>query len=181
MALSTLQHEPGFRYTCVLRCCGVLRRRKGMLARLSYVAARLLLQHYTYKFGYQIPDTAEIGPGLFMNHLGATVINPAAKLGSNINLHGGITIGQTNRGKAAGAPVIGDRVWIGANAAIVGGITIGDDVMIAPNAYVNFDVPSHCVVVGNPGQIVSTGGTEGYINNRYDVGDARMLPEEALT
>ena len=47
---------------------------------------------------------------------------------------------------------------------IVGNITIGDDVLIAPNAYVNFDVPSHSVVVGNPGKIISReNATEGYI------------------
>lgn len=41
---------------------------------------------------------------------------------------------------------------------------IGDDVLIAPNAYVNFDVPSHSVVVGNPGKIISReNATEGYI------------------
>lgn len=44
---------------------------------------------------------------------------------------------------------IGNRVWIGINAAIVGGITIGDDVLIAPNSFVNQDIPSHSVVFGN--------------------------------
>jgi serine O-acetyltransferase len=36
---------------------------------------------------------------------------------------------------------------------VVGKITIGDDVLIAPNTFVNFDVPSHSVVVGSPGVI----------------------------
>jgi serine O-acetyltransferase len=31
----------------------------------------------------------------------------------------------------------------------VGGIRIGSDVLIAPNAFVNFDVPDHAVVIGN--------------------------------
>lgn len=30
---------------------------------------------------------------------------------------------------------------------------IGDDVFIAPNAFVNFDVPSNSIVIGSPGQI----------------------------
>lgn len=33
---------------------------------------------------------------------------------------------------------------------------IGDDVLIAPGAFVNFDVPSHSVVIGNPGRIHSS-------------------------
>ena len=47
-------------------------------------------------------------------------------------------------------PTIGNEVWIGVNATIVGKVTIGDDVLIAPNAFVNCDIPSHCVVFGNP-------------------------------
>lgn len=36
---------------------------------------------------------------------------------------------------------------------IVGAIEIGDDVLIAPGAFVNFDVPAHSLVIGNPGII----------------------------
>jgi serine O-acetyltransferase len=49
----------------------------------------------------------------------------------------------------------------------VGGITIGNNVLIAPNAYVNFDVPENSVVMGNPAKIYeSENATEGYINNK---------------
>lgn len=76
----------------------------------------------------------------------------------------GCTVGRENRGKRNGAPTIGNEVWIGSNAVVVGKIVIGDDVLIAPNAYVNFDVPSHSVVMGNPGKIIPReNATEGYI------------------
>lgn len=42
---------------------------------------------------------------------------------------------------------------IGINSTIVGNIVIGNDVMIASNSFVNFDVPDHSIVVGNPGVI----------------------------
>ena len=68
-----------------------------------------------------------------------------------------------------GTPVIGNRVWIGINAAIVGKIIIGDDVLIAPNSYVNCDVPSHSVVYGNPCIIKHRdNATDSYINNAYE-------------
>ena len=54
---------------------------------------------------------------------------------------------------------------MGANATIVGKITIGRAALIAPGAYVNFDVPSRAVVLGNPGRIVSNSGSEGYVNH----------------
>ena len=87
-----------------------------------------------------------------------------------MNLHKGVTIGAENRGKRKGAPVIGNNVWIGINATIVGNITIGNDVLIAPNTLVNFDVPDHSIVVGCPGIIKSvSNATEGYINNAVNI------------
>lgn len=66
-----------------------------------------------------------------------------------------------------GTPVIGNEVWIGINATIVGKINIRDDVLIAPNRYVNCDVPSHSIVFGNPCIIKHReNATEGYINRR---------------
>lgn len=86
---------------------------------------------------------------MYFGHAYCITINPKAVLGKNINLHKGVTIGQENRGKRKGTPVIGDNVWIGVNATIVGAIKIGNDVLIAPNTYVNCDVPDHSIVFGN--------------------------------
>ena len=86
-------------------------------------------------------------------------------MGKNINIATGVTIGQENRGKRKGCPTISDNVWIGTNSVIVGNITIGTDVLIAPLSYVNFDVPDHSIVVGNPAKIIHReNATEGYIS-----------------
>lgn len=115
----------------------------------------------------EISRTTQIGAGLYIGHAYNITINPKAILGKNINIHRGVLIGQTNRGGRRGAPVIGNEVWIGINAAIVGNITIGDDVLIAPNSYVNRDVPSHSIVIGNPCIIKhKDNATEGYIDRR---------------
>ena len=58
------------------------------------------------------------------------------------------------RGARIGAPRLGSNVFVGINASVIGAVTIGDDVLIAPNANVNFDVPSHSIVIGNPGRII---------------------------
>jgi serine O-acetyltransferase len=75
-------------------------------------------------------------------------------------------------------PTIGNGVWIGPNAIVVGGITVGDNALIAPGALVNFDVPADAVVVGNPGQIVSSGGAEGYVRFKHQeaAGGAAPVP-----
>ena len=116
--------------------------------------------------GLEIPVIDQIGKGLYFGHAYNITINPNAKIGCNCNIHKGVLIGQVNRGTRKGAPTIGSRVWIGVNAAIVGKIIIGDDVIIAPNSFVNVDVPSHSVVLGNPCIIKHRdGATDHYINN----------------
>ena len=69
-----------------------------------------------------------------------------------------------------GTPTIGNKVWIGINSTIVGKITIGDDVLIAPNSYVNRDIPSHSIVFGNPCIVkYRENATENYINNVKEI------------
>ena len=127
----------------------------------------LKLEKLKRKYHIQIPPEAKICPGFYIGHTGRIIIHPKAVLGKNCNIATGVTIGQDNRGKRKGYPVIGNNVWIGTNTVIVGNIHIGDDVLIAPLTFVNFDVPSHSVVIGNPATIhPRENATEGYINNK---------------
>lgn len=132
--------------------------------------------YYIYKFLFilekrrylmEISEDTDIKGGLYLGHPFCITLNPRVSIGQNVNIHKGVTIGQENRGKRAGCPVIGNSVWIGVNATIVGKITIGDDVLIAPNTFVNCDVPSHSVVFGNPCIIKrKENATDGYIENK---------------
>lgn len=81
------------------------------------------------------------------------MVNPAAKIGKNFSIAQGALIGSAD-GKHKGIPVIGDNVIMSANSVVIGGINVGDFVMIAPGAFVNFDVPAHSIVIGNPGRII---------------------------
>lgn len=115
----------------------------------------------------ELSEKVKIGEGLYIGHPYMITINPNVIIGKNCNIHKGVTIGQENRGARKGTPTIGNDVWIGINATIVGNINIGNDVLIAPNTYVNKDIPSHSVVFGNPCQIkFRENATENYINNR---------------
>lgn len=127
---------------------------------------RLILKHLTYKFGFQIPVDVKIGEGFYIGHFGNIVISPQSVIGKNCNIAHGVTIGRISNGKRKGAPEIGDFVWMGTNCVIVGNIKIGSNVLIAPGAYVNFDVPSNSLVIGNPGRIiVKNNPIDNYINN----------------
>lgn len=118
------------------------------------------------KMHIELFSSTQIGKGLYIGHPCGITVNADAKLGANVNLHKGVTIGQENRGLRKGTPTIGNCVWIGINATVVGKITIGDDVLIAPNSFVNCNVPSHSVVFGNPCVIKHReNATEHYINS----------------
>ena len=116
------------------------------------------------KTGISVEFNKSIGKGLIIGHWGKIVINGSAKFGNELFITHGVTIGRDVRGKRKGVPTIGDRVCIRANSTVVGNIIIGNDVLIAPNTFVNFDVPDHSVVIGNPASIhPRNNATEGHI------------------
>lgn len=161
--IKNLIKTPGFKYMFVFRKC---RFHQNNNHNIRYMIYKLLLIKYRHKFGYEIPLNTEIGRGFCITHFGSIAINPEAKIGENVNISKGVTIGESYRGKRKGAPIISDNVWIGPNASVIGKISIGCNVLIAPNSFVNFDVPSNSIVIGNPGKIIpSLEATKGYINN----------------
>jgi serine O-acetyltransferase len=156
--------DPGFRFTYYLRKVAYYAPKRKSWGVFAYIYNRLWLNHYRFRYGFDLSPQTQIGPGFYIGHFGGIVVSPYAVLGSNVNIAQGVTIGATNRGNKAGVPVVQDRVWIGAHAILVGKITIGQDALIAPGAYVNFDVPEKAVVLGNPGKIVADTGSAGYVN-----------------
>lgn len=144
--------------------------------RASYYAEKNQFMYFVYgyllyrkflKYGFQISPHAKIGNGLYLGHFGTVIVGDEVEIGCNVNINPNVVIGRANRGKIKGSPKIGNSVWIGSGAVLVGNISIGDNVLIAPNAYVNFDVPKDSIVVGNPGTIHSSlYATDDYISNR---------------
>lgn len=49
---------------------------------------------------------------------------------------------------------IGERCFIGGGSTILPGVTIGDEVIVGAGAVVFEDVPSRCIVGGNPARIL---------------------------
>lgn len=132
---------------------------------LKFLYHRLLI-HHGHKNGIDFSERVNCGAGLYIGHPYGITVNDSAVIGENCNIHKNVTIGQENRGKRKGTPTIGNEVWIGIGSTIVGNIKIGDDVLIAPNSYVNRDIPSHSIVIGNPCKVISRdNATEGYITH----------------
>lgn len=128
---------------------------------------KILFRVFSFLYHVEISPYTKIGEGLYIGHPFGITINPEVVIGKNCNISKGVTIGQENRGIRKGTPIISNCVYFGVNSTIVGAITIGDDVLIAPNSYVNRNIPSHSIVIGNPCTIIPhRNATEGYINNK---------------
>jgi serine O-acetyltransferase len=100
--------------------------------------------------GIDLTATTSIGPGLFISHGQSTILS-AERIGANLQVHQGVTIGWDYKG--ARRPIIGDGVLIGAGAKVLGAVTIGDGALIGANAVVVCDVPAGATAVGIPARI----------------------------
>ena len=150
-----------------LKYIALFRKAEKCRSRILKVIYTVKLKLMSYKTHIQIPARTKIAEGFYIGHTGRVIINPDAVLGKNMNISTGVVIGVENRGERKGAPIFDGNCWIGANAVVVGNVRIGEDVMIAPLTFVNFDVPSHSIVIGNPAKIIhKENATEAYIENR---------------
>lgn len=156
--ITTFFRQRSFRYICYFRARQKSRLLGFFVSPFSYLLNR--------KMSVEIPLSVRIGRGFLMIHPYGITMNSKTVVGSNFTILKGATIGNTKSGKTPGCPLIGDNVYVGLNSTIVGGVHIGDNVMIAANTFVNFDVPEDSVVIGSPGVIHhKEKASEPYINH----------------
>lgn len=115
--------------------------------------SRLRFENYSRRVGYDIPANT-IGPGLKLSHLGGVIVNGDARIGKNFSVRPYTVIGNKVEGERNSAPMIGDNVNVGCNVSVIGSIIIGDNVVIGAGSVVVKDVPSNCVVGGNPAKVL---------------------------
>ena len=103
--------------------------------------------------GISISREACIGPGFYIGHFGPIFIGKDAIIGAHCSISHGVAIGEFGRGTQRGTPRLGDRVLIGANAIFAGKLSVGDDLVIAPNSLVIYDVSEFERHDGCPSQV----------------------------
>src|SRR5213595_2862716 len=108
--------------------------------------------------GIEIHPSAHIGESFFIDHGMGVVIGETAKIGDNVTLYQGVTLGGTGFATGKRHPTVQDNVTIGSGAKLLGPITIGHGAKIGANSVVITDVPPNCTVVGNPGHPVRVDG-----------------------
>ena len=108
--------------------------------------------------GIEIHPAAEIGDGLFIDHGMGVVIGETARIGNDVTLYQGVTLGGTGFATGKRHPTVEDNVTIGSGAKLLGPITVGHGSKIGANSVVIHDVPANSTVVGNPGHPVRVEG-----------------------
>lgn len=103
-----------------------------------------------------ITDSKYIGSGLVIQHGYSTIIWPQ-KMGDNCQIWHNVTIGR--RHPFGNRPTIGNNVKICTGSICIGDISIGDNVVIGAGTVVVKNIPSNCVVIGNPARIIKENGT----------------------
>ena len=167
--------DGAFRVVVTMRWCQAAQHSLPALRWLLLTPAKVLHRLASQWGGIELPWRTSIAPGLALTHGRGIVVGAKVRIGGNVTIFHGVTLGQSDHIDDEGRrfsryPVIEDDVWIGPHAIVVGGVTIGKGSRIVGGAYVSESVPPYCMVLGNPGKIVKSNCTPD-VENRYDFPD----------
>ena len=119
-----------------------------------YLMGRLISNLGRFVTGVEIHPGAEIGQRFFIDHGMGVVVGETSKVGDDVTLYQGVTLGGTSLEKGKRHPTIGDGVIIGSGAQVLGPLNVGNGARIGANAVVLQDVPQGATMVGIPAKIV---------------------------
>jgi serine O-acetyltransferase len=118
-----------------------------------YKLSGLTLRFMHHASHCYISQSAQIGEGFLIGHVGGIVIGGKTKIGANCDIRQNVTFGGNfNKKRIDGStqPIVGNNVSIGAGACILGPVNIGDNSIIGANSVVTRDVSSNVIVSGVP-------------------------------
>lgn len=119
------------------------------------LAARIVAEIAHSLTGIDIHPGATIGERFFIDHGTGVVIGETARIGTNVRIYHGVTLGAKSfRTDAEGRiekgnarhPIVEDEVVIYANATILGRITIGRGSVIGGNVWLTRSIPPGSVI-----------------------------------
>jgi serine O-acetyltransferase len=123
-------------------------------------------------YGVDIHPAVHIGSGVFIDHATSIVIGETARIGDDVSMLQGVTLGGTGKEFTDRHPKIGRGVLLGAGAKVLGNITIGDEARVGSGSVVLQNVPPRCSVAGVPAKPVGGACMEPSktMDQKFDVG-----------
>jgi serine O-acetyltransferase len=146
--LEPLLFFKGFQALQVYRASHVYWRRGKKMT------AKLLQSLAAQSFSVDIHPAARIGTGILIDHATNLVIGETAKVGDNVSILHGVTLGGTGKESGDRHPKIGHGVLLSAHAQLLGNIKVGNNAKIGAGAVVLVDVPNHTTYAGVPAKMV---------------------------
>lgn len=117
---------------------------------------RIMSEYAHSETGIDINPGARIGEYFFIDHGTGIVIGETTKIGNNVKIYQGVTLGalSTRKGQALSGvkrhPTIEDNVVIYANTTVLGGETvIGENSVVAGNTFVTESIPANTRVMNS--------------------------------
>ncbi|MEK7114263.1 MAG: serine acetyltransferase [Patescibacteria group bacterium] len=135
-----MRHKPGF-------ACVFWLRVNQLFVRKSWRGQFRIRMWRQYRFANDISPYADIGPGLFLPHFVDITIGAEVKIGKNVTIYNGVTLGSKRDG---GMPQLGDNVVVYTGAKLIGSLQVGSNSQIGALSLCNKDVPPNSVMYGIP-------------------------------
>ncbi|HWT28194.1 MAG TPA: hypothetical protein VN084_01680 [Methylophilaceae bacterium] len=154
LVLRSWWQDPAVRPVLTLRFVQACDAGRGPAWRLLSACLRIWHRRTQARCGVDLPRSLQVGPGFKLLHGWGIVINRDARIGRNVTIMQGVTIGGTQ----SGIPVIEDDVIVCANATVVGRLTLGQGAVVGAGCVVTRDVAPHTTVVGNPQRVIERRG-----------------------
>lgn len=120
-----------------------------------YILARLISQISRWFTGIEIHPGATIGKHFFIDHGMGVVIGETTRIGDNVTLYQGVTLGGTGKNEVTRHPILEDDVIVGAGAKVLGNIRIASGSKIGAGAIVIKDTSANSTAVGEPARIIA--------------------------
>ena len=123
-------------------------------------------------YAVDIHPAAPMGSGVFIDHATGIVIGETARVGDDVSMLHGVTLGGTGKVFTDRHPKIGNGVLLGAGSKVLGNIKVGDEARVGSGSVVLSDVPPRCSVAGVPAKPVGGACTQPAktMDQRFDVG-----------
>ena len=124
---------------------------------------RMMTEYAHSITGIDINPGAEIGRGFFIDHGTGVVIGETARIGNNVRLYQGVTLGALSFPKDSCGmlvkglrrhPTIEDDVTIYANATVLGDVTVGKGSVLGGNVWVTESLPPGTKVVASAENLI---------------------------
>ena len=123
------------------------------------------IECYDEYYGSTYNPLLIIEDGAFINSGFSCLVNAKCVVGENALLASNIFITTENHSSNPRLPYktqsliakdvsIGKNCWIGEKCIILPGVSIGDNTIVGAGSVVTKSVPSNCIVVGNPAQVI---------------------------